>query len=58
MPLLWSRSARPLDSTVSKNGKNATEDTTSQSGLSPVGIVEFICLSNTASLKERCEDGK
>ena len=31
---------------------------TSQSGLSPAGTVDFICLSNIASLKERREDGK
>lgn len=47
-----------LDFTVIRNGKNATEALTSQSGLSPVGTVDFICLFNTASLHEPCEDGK
>ena len=48
----------PLDFTVIKNGKYATEALTSQSGLSPVRTVDFICLFNTASLNEPCEDGK
>lgn len=57
MPLLWSRSARPLDFTVIKNGKNATEDTYVTVWFKSSGD-SGLHLSNTASLNERCEDGK
>lgn len=57
MPLLWSRSALSSRLQLSRMEK-MLEALTSQPGLSPVGRVDFVCLSNTASLNEPCEEAR
>lgn len=57
MPLLWSRSALSSRLQLSRMEK-MLEALTSQPGLSPVGRVDFVCLFNTASLNEPCEEAR